>query len=417
LALSLRGSLLPAKPEERRLTVAFFINGLGTGAYAPIALIFLVRVAHWSSARAGFAMSAGGLIALFTSLITGWAGDRLNPRSLAAALFVCQGLSMCALCTLGTVRSYPLLIFILAVSAGASNGSRPVWGVIVSEIGGDNRVRLRAQLRAQSNIAMAAGSVLAGVGLEVGAGSYKLLVLANAVSFFAAAVLLPRVHRVIPVPGRRVAISLAALRNRRFVGASSLNVVMTWQYSVMTIALPAWIVLRTSMPHWVAGGALALNCVLVVVLQVPASRRVQNLPQAAVATRLAGGMFLLACTGFALVAQIPAATAILLIAGATVMQTIGEVFHASAAFEIPYAFAPQSAVGEYQGVFEGASSASVVSAPTVLTLLCVAWGIPGWLALGGLFLGVGCGMHQLLRAGSRDRDPVRDLAGAAANDG
>ena len=389
--------LLPAKPEQRRLAAVFFVNSLGTGAYTPIALIFLIRVAHWSPADSSLAIGVGGFIAMFASLITGWVADKVNSRSLAAALFVCQGLSMCGLCIFGRVRSFLLLIVVLAIISSANIGIRPVWGVLISEAGQEDRVRLRAQLRAISNIAIAGGGLLAGVVLEFGtASSLDLLVLANALSFFVAALLLPRTTGGRPASSAPANLPSAVLHDKRFVGISCLNIILTWEYSVMMIALPVWIILRSSIPHWVAGAAIAINALLVVVLQVPASSKVGSPTEAAAAVRLAGVLFLLACIGFTLAGQVSAIAAVLLIGVAAVVHTVGEVFHASAAFEIPYALATPDALGKYQGVFETARGASVLSAPAVLTLLCVSWGILGWLMLGVLFVASGFGISWLI---------------------
>jgi hypothetical protein len=68
-----------------------------------------------------------------------------------------------------------------------------------------------------------------------------------------------------------------------------------------------------------------------------------------------------------------------------IIQSSGEVLHAAASFEIPYAAAHAHDVGEYQGVFETSYGISVVSAPTVLTFLCLSWGFAGWITLGVLF--------------------------------
>jgi MFS family permease len=391
--------LVPAEPAQRRLAAAFFVNSLGTGAYSPIALIFLIKVAHWSPTVASLALSTAGLGALFSSLVTGWAADRMNPRALAAALFVCQGISMSGLCVLGRTGSYAPIIALLIITSIASNGSRPVWGVLISDLGTENRVELRAKLRAISNIAIAAGGLLAGVGFELGSGfSYECIIFANALSFFIAAMLLPRVPRrnLISQTKSQPRLQLPVLRDIKFVIVSCINIVLSWQYSVMTIALPIWVILHTAAPHWVIGAVLAVNALFVVVFQVPASRKVRNRAGTASAVRFAGTMFLLACVGFGVAGRIPPVLAIIFIGIAAVVQSAGEVFHASASFEIPYALAPSDAVGLYQGVFETAFGASVLSAPVVLTFLCSTWGLSGWLVLGALLMASGFGISSLI---------------------
>ena len=379
--------VIPKDNSQRRLAIVFMVNSFGNGAYAPIALLFLVRVGDWSAVSAGIAFTIAGLIAVLSSMAMGLAADRIDSRMLSIALFGIAGISVAGLCVLTWVRSYALLLVILSISASANLGARPVWGVFIAEVGGTNRVRLRAQLRSLSNISVAAGAALAGLGVELGGNlTYNLLVLTNALTFFAAAIFLYRIkvtaiHAVRPESVDR----LPALRDTRFVAVSAANVVMSWQYGVVMIALPVWIVLRTDSPHWMAGGALAINGFFVAAFQVRASRGVQGPAGTAGALRLAGTLFLVACSSFGLTTFTPELATLLVITIAVIAQSAGEVLHAAASFEIPYAAAPAHAIGQYQGVFETSYSISTVSAPAVLTFLCISWGFVGWITLGVLF--------------------------------
>jgi hypothetical protein len=48
--------------------------------------------------------------------------------------------------------------------------------------------------------------------------------------------------------------------------------------------------------------------------------------------------------------------------------------------------APVERQGQYQGFGGLAFSLSRVAAPTLITVLCIEWGRPGWFVLGGLIL-------------------------------
>jgi MFS family permease len=393
--------IIPNDNTQRRLAMVFVVNSLGNGAYTPIALLFLVRVADWSVVRAGIAFTIAGLVAVVSSMAMGVVADRIDSRTLSITLFAIAGISVAGLCTLTWVRSYGLLLIILSISASANLGSRPVWGVLIAEIGSTDRVRLRAQLRSLSNISLAAGAALAGLGVELGNDlSYNLLILTNALTFFAAAIILYRT----PVTTKRAvrpesASRLPVLRDTRFIAVSAANIVMSWQYSVVAIALPLWIVLRSNSPHWMAGGAVAINGLFVVAFQVRASRTVQGSSGTGTALRLAGIFFLLACCGFGLTSFTPETATLLVIGTAVMVQSAGEVLHAAASFEIPYAASPAHAIGQYQGVFETSLSISTVSAPAVLTLFCISWGFFGWVTLGALFAACGLVSGWILNSG------------------
>jgi MFS family permease len=396
--------LIPNDHAQRRLAMVFIVNSLGNGAYTPVALLFLVRVAGWSAVKAGLAFTLAGLVAVLSSMLMGMAADRVNSRTLSIVLFGISGISVAALCVLTWVRSYALLLIILSISASASLGSRPVWGVFIAEIGGADRVRLRAQLRSLSNVALAAGAALAGLGIELNSSlSYNCLVLANALTFFVAAILLGKT----PVAAIRAArpqsvTRLPALRDKHFVAVSVANIVMSWQYGVVMIALPVWIVLRTNSPHWIAGGAIAINGLFVVAFQVRASRTVEGPSGTSNALRLAGIFFLVACIALGLTSFTPEVITILVISAAVIAQSAGEVLHAAASFEIPYAATPAHAVGQYQGVFETSFSISTVSAPAVLTFFCISCGFVGWVILGVLFTACGL-MSGWILDGSQPR--------------
>ncbi|MBG6105236.1 hypothetical protein IW249_005650 [Micromonospora vinacea] len=44
-----------------------------------------------------------------------------------------------------------------------------------------------------------------------------------------------------------------------------------------------------------------------------------------------------------------------------------------------------------------------VAAPSILGLLCIAWGAPGWLLMGGIFVVVGLAAPAVVRWGERTR--------------
>jgi Major Facilitator Superfamily len=409
-----RLNLFPAERQQRQLALVFLVNCLGNGMYLPVALLFLTKVGGWTAPRVGLAFTIGGAVAVFVSAAVGYAADRHGPRELAAALLATEGVAIASTCSLYWSRSYPLLVFILSVSAGANTGGRAAWGVLIARVAGEDRIALRAQLRALSNIAIGAGALVAAVGLtRNGSTSYLALVLSNAASFMVAAVLLLRLPHYAPVRKPAGGPRLPVLGDVTFAATCCLNVVLSWQYWVPSLVLPLWIVQYTAAPRWMAGAVLALNTVLIAGLQSTATRRVTQVYGAAGGLRRAGVLFLAACIGFALTGRVSAVSACALLLAAAALHTAGELWHASAAFEIPYAAAPEHAVGEYQGVFELAHGVSSVSAPAVLTGLCIAGGAGGWLALGALFAGSALAASTVLdrrapvgRYVEHDRRPV-----------
>ncbi|WP_180934696.1 hypothetical protein [Nocardioides ungokensis] len=56
---------------------------------------------------------------------------------------------------------------------------------------------------------------------------------------------------------------------------------------------------------------------------------------------------------------------------------------------ISMGLAPMDRQGQYQGFASLGFSISNVIAPTLITLLCIEWGRPGWWVMGGLVLAAG----------------------------
>ena len=75
---------------------------------------------------------------------------------------------------------------------------------------------------------------------------------------------------------------------------------------------------------------------------------------------------------------------------ATVVYTVGDLLHATAAASLSYDLATPDALGQYQGVNVLLTGLAEAAAPAVLTALLVDGGTwPAWAILGAVFLGVG----------------------------
>ena len=62
-----------------------------------------------------------------------------------------------------------------------------------------------------------------------------------------------------------------------------------------------------------------------------------------------------------------------------------------------YRFAPEGMHGQYQGLMTTGTGVSMMLAPMVLVLLCIEWGLPGWVLLGALFATAGAAYVPVTR--------------------
>jgi hypothetical protein len=142
---------------------------------------------------------------------------------------------------------------------------------------------------------------------------------------------------------------------------------------------------------------------MVVFFQVRASRGVDSNAGAGRAARRSGLVFMVGMALIAVTGGMSAEAATVLILIGVVVHTVGELWQAAASFELSFGLAPAHAQGQYSGLFGMGHGLTNAAAPTVLGLLCVTWGAPGWLVMGGIFVAVGLIMPYVVRWAERTR--------------
>ncbi|WP_369393365.1 hypothetical protein AB5J72_41820 [Streptomyces sp. CG1] len=97
----------------------------------------------------------------------------------------------------------------------------------------------------------------------------------------------------------------------------------------------------------------------------------------------------------------PGWAAALVILLGTGVHTIGELWQAAASFELRYSLAPARAQGQYAGISKLANGLASAAAPSVVGLLCIEWGEPGWCLMGGIFIVTGLLIPYVVRWAER----------------
>ncbi|MFD7332650.1 hypothetical protein [Streptomyces sp. NPDC059872] len=184
---------------------------------------------------------------------------------------------------------------------------------------------------------------------------------------------------------------------------TALDSLLSLQGHVLVFALPLWIVGHSQTPHWLIGVCGVVNTLMVVVFQVGASRGVVGNVSAGRGAVRSGVAFLLGMAAIAAAAGAPGRLASVLIVAGVVVYTVGELWHAAASFELGFGLAPARAQGQYSGLHATGSGLAGSLAPSVLALFCIIWGVPGWLALGCVFVLAGLAMPYAVRWAGRSR--------------
>jgi MFS family permease len=175
------------------------------------------------------------------------------------------------------------------------------------------------------------------------------------------------------------------------------------QYWVTTAPFPLWVLGHTHAPRWIVPAAQVINTLMVVVLQVRVGGRVKSIVQGGTALRRAGVIFLLSCSAIGLAAGLPGWAALLLLVGAVVVHTFGELWFAAGSYALDFGLAPEHAQGQYQGLAGMGITLGATAAPVLMIGLVLSLGRAGWIGLGALFVLLGLAGPAVARWGERTR--------------
>ncbi|MGW1226048.1 MFS transporter [Streptomyces sp. NPDC002530] len=403
------------EPVVCRLAVTTLSASFGKGLYLTTALLWLTRQLGFSAASAGLALTIAGACGLAATLPAGRLADHLGSRTVLIALLTAQA-ACTALYT--QVSSYPSFLLLACVAAASERGASAARAALYAHVlPTEIRGTVLGLLRALLNCGIGAG---AGAGALVlvrnTPAAYTTALLTTAGCLAAAAWSLRRVPSPDGARGRPVAVpSKPPLRDLPYLAVTGLNAIVNWVYVILEVLFPLWVVDHTDAPHALVGPLLMTNTVLVVILQVRATRSAGTLASARRSFR-AGGLMVAACAPVAALASYggPAVASLAMVA-AVVLLTLGEVRSQAGSWTLGYDLAPPTALGTYQGIYQFGISGSAAIGPALLTALVLEQGLIGWAALAAVLAAAACAMPPAARWAERNRPPVPGPRGAATD--
>lgn len=396
-----RGLLLEYGPQ-RRLSFAGFVNQLGTAAFLATVPLYALRVIHLSIGQVGLGLGVAGVVGLIAGIPVGQLADRRGPKGIFLITLFIQALSMTSL-----LFAHSLCSFVLAVAvtdlAGSSGGA--ARGPMIRRFGGDEVPKFRSYLRSVAMLASTFGALAASAVVQIDSDfAYRALIFANALTFIGSAAVLVKLPKLEPLPSPREEGRWLALKDKPYVAFVVLDGIMWIQSEVLSYALPLWVVLHTDAPRWFVGLAIAVNTVMVVFLQIRTSRGIKGGMVAGRATRRAGLAFLIGMAIIATASGVPSWAAVAIMMAGVATHTVGSLWHAAGSLELRFRLAPAHAQGQYSGVFGMGMGLCYTIAPSLLGLLCVTWGTPGWLVMGGVFVAAGLAMPYVIQWAGHSRE-------------
>ncbi|MBE1490426.1 MFS transporter [Plantactinospora soyae] len=383
-----RWSPIPPAGQLRTLAWGTLANTVGLGLWFAGAALFLTRSVGLPATSVGLGLTVAGLIGLSASVPLGQLADRRDPRSLRALL---QLLQAAVAASYLLVQSFPTFLLVAVVDALLAAGNLSVRAALVAAVAGPaGRVHAFATLRAVANIGISAGAALAGLALAADSRlGYTLLVLGNALTYLVSAGLVMRLPPLPPTPTDPGTAHRTALRDGRFLAVSAVSAVLASHSVVLGLVVPLWIATQTSAPRVTVSAVLVTNTVLTVFLTVRISRAVENAVAAARTMRRAGFVLAVALLLYPTSSWSGTGGTITLLLLATVVYTIGDLFHATAAAGLAYELALPHAIGQYQGVSGLLTGLAQAIGPALFTLLLLDGGTAGWVVLAVVFVATG----------------------------
>jgi MFS family permease len=411
-------SLVPQSRDERVYLLAALINIYGTGLIITAMTLYAIKVVHLTAARSGLALTIAGLVGLLAAMPMGRLADRRGPRDVARLALLLLGVAAASYVFLA--HGFVSYLLVAIVDGSALSASNTASVALLRRVGGDNATTFRSQASAVINLGISLGVATAGVAIEINTpNAYRALFLGNALSCLIGVAVLSLLPKYEPLPGAHEESPLAALKDKPFVAYTALSGGMYMQYLVLNLLLPVWVVFHTNAPRWSVSAFVIINTLIVVLFQVRVGKTVQTIGQGGAAFRRAGVVFLLSCSAMGLAAGLPAWGALLLLAGAIVVHTYGELWHGSGMYALDFGLAPPHAQGQYQGLASMGNFAGQALSPLILIGLVLSAGRLGFILLGAWFVLLGLAAPAVARWGERTRPaaPAADTAAAIVVEG
>ncbi|MCT2542934.1 MFS transporter [Streptomyces atratus] len=365
---------------------ATLIEWTGTGLFLAVSTIYFVKVAHLSTASVGTGLTIGGAVALAAAVPIARLAARHGPKPVLIGVMLLR-----ALATVGYLWVDGWWSFLLVVSAIAvtEQSSPPL---VQSYVGARAPESLRAKVMAVQrtvvNLGISLGGLIAGVALGSGApGAFRPLLIGGALAYVAVAAVYATARReeaITVAGGARVA---ELLKDRRLLGFTAYNALVSLWMPVLNVAFPLWLVTETDVPERYVGVLYAVNTVLCIALQYPLNRcygttRRAWFSYAAAALLLSGGAL-----AFAAAPGFGARRALLVLGAAVVLLTFAELLQVGASWTLSFDLAPEGARSAYLVLFNTSRTvANRVAGPVLMTGVVLALGTAGWIVLAGALL-------------------------------
>jgi hypothetical protein len=378
--------LLPPVGVPRTIAFQSALYAVGSGTFLTGSIVFFNRVLGLSPLQIGTGLSIAGLTGVLAALPLGGLTDRLGGRRAWVIGAAVEGLAVACYPLVASYLEFIGLMMVIALADSLAGSGRTVYTAEV--IPAEGRVRTMAFARAYLNVGFTIGSGVGAAALALDStAALNGMVLLDAVILLLNALVVARLLPAVASQHQQVRRSpLAALRDGPYLALSALVAVLLYHAVIFTDIIPLWAITHTDTPKAVLGGLFALNTVLAVLLQVPATRGTDGLPSTVRLLRRAALASAVACPVAALAGLTQGIWTVLALAASVLLLTATELWLSAAQWFFQTDVPPAALRGSYVGMGRMISSIANTAAPAGLTLLAIQTGGWGWWVIAAGFL-------------------------------
>ncbi|MEU4780589.1 MFS transporter [Micromonospora sp. NPDC023633] len=406
------GGLVPERGTARTLALLTMVQAVGFGLFLSASTIFLRRSVGLSAGEVGVGLSVAGLAGLLLTVPIGRAADRWGARLPLVTVYALLAVLFAGYTMVSGLVSFVLIASAISICETSSTPLRMTLTYEAFEPAA--RVRVSAQMRSFFNVGIVFGAAMASVAVAMNSREAFVAVMVVTAACHAGCALIaarvPARRPQVSSDGRDPVRSRSGLRDLRFVSLALLCGVLELYQPILTVGLPLWIMDHTEAPTSVYSILLILNTVLVIALQVVASRAAETATGAAALLRRAGLLLALGCLVFAFSEATSPMVAVPLLLLGTAVLVWGEISQAAGSWGVSLHLPPPGRQGDYQGVFALGRGLQQTVGPFLVATVVVSNGQPGWWGLAALFVLAGVACPPLTRAAQNRRSDLA-LAG------
>ncbi|WP_290860557.1 MFS transporter [Hamadaea sp.] len=383
----LLNKILPPPGLPRRLAFQSAIIATGGGTFLTGSVVFFTEIVKLTPVQIGLGFSIVGGVGLVGSLPLGHLADRIGGKRAwvlgalgEAAAFACYPFAR-------GFWSFLVVIVLASVADMLANGGRTVY--TAAALPKESRVRIMAFMRAYLNVGFTIGAGLGAAALALNSHTGLIaLVLVNAFGLTVNAFVVSRMPTIHAPRETRAKVSpWGVLRDHPYTALSVLLSVIWLHGMIFNEIMPLWAVTMTDVPKPALGALFALNTVMAVLLQVPATRGADSLSGSVRLMRWAGLASAVACPVIALSGMTHGWLTVAVLAAGVALTTATELWASAAQWYFQTEIPPADQRGAYVGGSKSISGVARMAGPASLTFLAIQTGGWGWWLIALLFVG------------------------------